>query len=71
MKRGLAWVRSRKPDLQFRQRSTGMKMEFFGPEGANERMMDITWITGRIALGGAIWTARNMAELAGAVLLAS
>jgi protein-tyrosine phosphatase len=27
-------------------------------------MADITWITGRIALGGAIWTARNMAEVA-------
>ncbi len=26
--------------------------------------MDMTWITERIALGGAIWTARNMEELA-------
>ena len=26
--------------------------------------MDITWITERIALGGGIWNARNMEELA-------
>jgi protein-tyrosine phosphatase len=26
--------------------------------------MDITWITGRIAVGGGIWTADNMAEVA-------
>ena len=26
--------------------------------------MDITWITGRIALGGGIWTAENMAAIA-------
>src|SRR5260370_6270111 len=28
--------------------------------------MDIDWITGRIALGGGIWTADNMAAIAGA-----
>lgn len=27
-------------------------------------MMDMTWITDRIALGGAIWRAENMAEVA-------
>jgi protein-tyrosine phosphatase len=27
-------------------------------------MLDITWITNRIALGGAIWDGQNMAELA-------
>jgi len=26
--------------------------------------MDMTWVTARIALGGGIWTARNMAEVA-------
>lgn len=26
--------------------------------------MDITWITGRISVGGGIWTAENMAEVA-------
>ena len=26
--------------------------------------MDITWVTGRIAVGGGIWTASNMAEVA-------
>jgi protein-tyrosine phosphatase len=26
--------------------------------------MDMTWVTGRIALGGGIWTAENMAEVA-------
>ncbi len=26
--------------------------------------MDITWITGRIAVGGGIWTSENMAEVA-------
>jgi len=26
--------------------------------------MDITWVTGRIALGGGIWAAENMAEVA-------
>src|SRR5947209_17000406 len=28
------------------------------------RVMDITWITQRIALGGGIWNAENMAEIA-------
>jgi protein-tyrosine phosphatase len=28
--------------------------------------MDITWITDRIAVGGGIWNAENMAEVAGA-----
>jgi protein-tyrosine phosphatase len=26
--------------------------------------MDMTWVTGRIALGGGIWTAENMAQVA-------
>lgn len=28
--------------------------------------MDLTWVTGRIAVGGGIWNAENMAEVAGA-----
>jgi protein-tyrosine phosphatase len=28
--------------------------------------MDLSWITGRIAVGGGIWNAKNMAEVAGA-----
>jgi len=27
-------------------------------------IMDMTWVTGRIAVGGGIWTANNMAEVA-------
>jgi len=27
-------------------------------------MMDMTWVTGRIAVGGGIWTAENMAQVA-------
>ena len=27
-------------------------------------MMDMTWVTGRIAVGGGIWTAQNMAQVA-------
>jgi protein-tyrosine phosphatase len=27
-------------------------------------MMDLTWVTGRIAVGGGIWTAENMAQVA-------
>lgn len=31
---------------------------------AQSRRMDMTWITDRIAVGGGIWTATNMAEVA-------
>lgn len=34
------------------------------PEVASSQRMDMTWITDRIAVGGGIWTARNMAEVA-------
>ena len=30
--------------------------------------MDITWLTDRIAIGGGIWTAENMAKVAGAAV---
>ena len=64
MKRGLAWVRSRYPGPQSGQSSPGLKARAFPPEDANDFMTDITWITSRIALGGAIWRADNMAEVA-------
>ena len=56
MKRGLAWVCSREADRQVRRRSSGPR--------TNNFMIDITWVTNRIALGGAIWRVDNMAELA-------
>jgi len=64
MKRGIAWAGRRKAQLQFWQRSSGLRGETFRPETANNFIMDITWITGRIALGGAIWRADNMTEVA-------
>jgi hypothetical protein len=33
-------------------------------ERASQRNMDMTWVTERVALGGGIWNARNMAEVA-------
>jgi len=33
-------------------------------EGKTEHRMDMTWITERVALGGGIWNARTMEELA-------
>jgi protein-tyrosine phosphatase len=37
-----------------------------GPRKIQRRtfMMDMTWVTGRIAVGGGIWTAENMAQVA-------
>lgn len=32
--------------------------------GGAERRMDMTWVSDRIAVGGGIWTAKNMAEVA-------
>ena len=64
MKRGIAWVCNRNARPQFRRRSSGLGGETFQPEHANNFIMDITWITGRIALGGAIWRADNMADVA-------
>jgi protein-tyrosine phosphatase len=48
--------------LASKQRSLGRMST--GHRGVPKLGMDITWITGRIALGGGIWTAENMAELA-------
>ena len=35
-----------------------------GDSGEPSPRMDLTWITGRVALGGGIWTAEHMAEVA-------
>src|SRR5215470_12485707 len=35
-----------------------------GHQGETRSGMDLTWITGRVALGGGIWTAEHMAEVA-------
>jgi protein-tyrosine phosphatase len=38
--------------------------EFLLPQDGNATM-DMTWVTGRIAVGGGIWNAENMAKVAG------
>ena len=35
-----------------------------GDSGESSSRMDLTWITSRVALGGGIWTAEHMAEVA-------
>jgi protein-tyrosine phosphatase len=55
--------------LQRQTRVLASKQFWAGEVGSASRRfsnlgMDITWITGRIALGGGIWTAENMAEVA-------
>ena len=41
----------------------GRVTEFAGDAGDESSRMDLTWITGRVALGGGIWTAVHMAEI--------
>ena len=41
----------------------GRVAEFAGDAGDGSSRMDLTWITGRVALGGGIWTAEHMAEI--------
>ncbi|PYV59923.1 MAG: hypothetical protein DMG96_02720 [Acidobacteria bacterium] len=41
----------------------GRVTEFAGDAGDESSRMDLTWITGRVALGGGIWTAEHMAEI--------
>ncbi len=55
--------------LQRQTRVLASKQLRAGPmnsrEGRNTTLgMDITWITGRVAMGGGIWTADNMAYIA-------
>ena len=38
----------------------------YRPSGQGTFRMDMTWVTDRIAVGGGIWRAENMAEVAGA-----
>jgi len=48
----------------------GSRGDLRGCSGARHKtlhgtfIMDMTWVTGRIAVGGGIWTANNMAEVA-------
>ena len=56
IERSIARTRSAKTGIARR----GLRIEF----RKSERGMDMTWITERIALGGGIWNARNMGELA-------
>lgn len=44
------------------QRSTRMAERL--TQGSGNSTMDMTWITGRLALGGGIWNPQNMAEVA-------
>ena len=48
-------------------RSTAMRLERrmkYAPALLGALRMDMTWVTGRIAVGGGIWTADNMAAVA-------
>jgi len=64
MKPGLVLVCNRNPGPQSGAGVPGLKARAFPPEDADNFMADITWITGRIGLGGAIWRADQMAEVA-------
>jgi protein-tyrosine phosphatase len=66
----LAWNQSelragdeggRKADVESEQ-SVGARLQF-ASEKASGKNMDVTWITERVALGGAIWNAQNMQDL--------
>jgi len=46
-----------------RRERRGVEDRRDGREGS-KRTMDITWLTDRIAVGGGIWTAENMAKVA-------
>lgn len=50
------------PSLQAPRKSAARVAVGYG--AARAESMDITWLTGRIAVGGGIWTAGNMAEVA-------
>lgn len=44
--------------------STSATLLAYRPFGQGTFRMDMTWVTGRIAVGGGIWRAENMAEVA-------
>jgi protein-tyrosine phosphatase len=55
--------------LERQTRTLASRYGLAGPPGTartrhGNRGMDMTWVTGRIALGGGIWTAENMAAVA-------
>jgi protein-tyrosine phosphatase len=50
--------------LQREPRSVFASKHWKNTEVASSQRMDITWITDRIAVGGGIWKAQNMGELA-------
>ena len=70
--KNISWQRAEGRLREALQRQTGIpasKQFDAGDRGcANRRRgdlgIDITWVTGRIALGGGIWTSANMAEVA-------
>jgi protein-tyrosine phosphatase len=41
----------------------GQPVGFADDTGEESSRMDLTWITGRVALGGGIWTAEHMSEI--------
>jgi protein-tyrosine phosphatase len=43
--------------------SLGILDELLGGSSNEGRFMDMSWVTGRIAVGGGIWNSDNMAEL--------
>lgn len=43
---------------------SGQDASHAGRPAQRDLRMDMTWVTGRIALGGGIWSAENMAEVA-------
>jgi len=44
--------------------NAGRLAELGGDAGNGTSGMDLTWITGRVALGGGIWTSEHMSEIA-------
>ncbi len=63
--------RGRWPQIRWAapRNSIGQRWKWVAPEAARTAShrnsgMDMTWVTGRIAVGGGIWNAENMAEVA-------
>ena len=44
--------------------NAGLMVKWAGHAGDESSRMDLTWITGRVALGGGIWTIEHMSEIA-------
>jgi protein-tyrosine phosphatase len=57
------WSSARKT-LALRQWKWEALRKLAGPTPDGTSGMDMTWVTGRISVGGGIWTAENMAEVA-------